>query len=217
MKHQLAIRLAGDNADLVWANAAVRLHHYLHTPPVPISRPHCYIVDYFDERVGLIMVAQPHAPRCRGHWGYKGLITQWQVLDLCRIWLDPIVQAGGALCGPGASPGFIDRQGVWRPAVATWAIKEVLARVQQDRISLWPPVYLEQPYHIRRVISYHDPRHHRGTIYKQSGAKPMYTSSSGDPVPGPSGKYGWYWDLPEPTWTWQDIEIARPRTMRMAI
>src|SRR5690606_36799917 len=109
------------------------------------------------------------------------------------------------------------RKGVWRPAVGSWAIREVLARVQEDRISLWPPVYPEQPYHILLAISYHDPRYHKGTIYKVTGAEPMYTDADGAPRPGPSKKYGWCWRLPEPDWSYQDIHIRRPRTMRLPL
>jgi hypothetical protein len=57
--------------------------------------------------------------------------------------------------------------------VASWFIGQVLERIQEDWVSLWPPVYLDNPYHIRLVISYHDPAHHKGTIYKASGAEPL--------------------------------------------
>lgn len=93
-------------------------------------------------------------------------------------------------------------------------IREVLNRVQRDRVAMWPPVQLSQPYHIRLAISYHDPRHHRGTIYKHSGALPMYTDSNNNPTPGPSGKFGWCWRLPEPTWNWYEIEY-RPRQLQL--
>ena len=167
------------------------------------------------ERVGLVMLGIPHATRCGGWWGYEGLPTQWQVVDLCRIWLDPELQRGGALCRPGSVPGYTDRRGQWRPTVATWAIREVLSRVQADRVRQWPPVYPEQPYHIELAISYSDPRFHRGTIYREGGAIPMYTDRTGQPKPGPSGKYGWCWKLPRPTWTWSDLTDIQPRTMRM--
>ena len=167
------------------------------------------------ERVGLVMLGIPHATKCSGWWGYPGLPTQWQVVDLCRIYLDPAVQYGGQWCEPGEVPGYVDRKGRWRPTVATWAIGEVLARVQADRVRLWPPVYPAQPYHIELAISYSDPKYHKGTIYRQANALPMYTDGSGAPIPGPSGKYGWAWWLPAPQWTWQDLECIKPRTMRL--
>lgn len=167
------------------------------------------------DRLGLIMVSNPHAPMCKTWWGYDGLPTQWQVVDLCRIWLDPRIQKGGELCRPEICPGFIGWRGKWWPSVASWAIEEVLKRVQKDRVSMYPPVFPDQPYHIRLVISYHDPKFHKGKIYKVTNAQPMYTEGD-TPIPSSSGKFGWCWPLPEPTWKWNEIKILRPRTMRLA-
>lgn len=204
----------GNDTDMKWAQEMVVAHHYLHTPVHPIARPMVYVLRLDGRRVGLVMVALPHAARCRGWWGYVGLPTQWQTLDLCRIWLDPELQGNGRLCRPDVVPGFIDRRGAWRPSTPSWMIETILGRVQEDRVSLYPPVYLEQPYHIRLVISYHDPLHHKGTIYKATNALPMYTDE-GTAVPGPSGKFGWCWQLDAPLWQWQDIHILKPRTIRM--
>ena len=213
----------GDRRDLDWAQRVVTEHHYRHQPVDPRARPMVYVLgmrypgDAADDidRVGLVMLGIPHATRCGGWWGYDGLPTQWQVVDLCRIWLDPAVQAGGWLCDPRFVPGYTDRRGTWRPTVATWAIEQVLARVQTDRVRLWPPVYPAQPYHIELAISYHDPQYHRGTIYRHSKATPMYTDAAGQPIPGPSGKYGWCWRLPAPAWEWDVLTGISPRTLRM--
>ncbi len=209
----------GDGFDLEWAQKMVTQYHYLRQPVDPRARPMVYVLrhegDKMQRALGLVMLGIPHATRCRGWWGYDGLPTQWQVVDLCRIWLDPDVQAGGLFCDPYTVPGFVDRRGVWRPAVATWAIGEVLRRVQADRVRLWPPVYPAQPYHIELAISYHDPRFHRGTIYRQSGAAPMYVDRAGAPAAGPSGKYGWAWKLARPGWGWQELDGIRSRTLRM--
>lgn len=216
--HKLRIRL-GAKPDLQWAQETVARYHYLERKVDPRARPHCYVVEMnvrqAPQRVGLVMVGIPHATKCGGWWGYPGLPTQWQVVDLCRIWLDPAVQSGGFWCEPGIVPGFTDRHGTFRPTVASWAIRSVLDRVQEDRLSLWPPVYPEQPYHILLAISYHDPQYHRGTIYKVTNAQAMYTDADGQPRPGPSGKYGWCWRLSEPDWTYEDIHIRQPRTMRL--
>lgn len=208
----LTIRL-GSRADLEWAQATVEKHHYLHQRVDNRARPMVYVIgDY----LGLIMAGIPHATKNRGWWGYPGLITQWQVVDLCRIWLDPSVQPDGWRAKPDRVPGFVDRKGVWRPAVASWAIYQVLARIQQDWVSMWPPVFPWEPYHVRLVISYHDPQYHRGTIYRATKALPMYTDE-GQPVPGPSGKYGWAWKLPQPEWTWEEIPLLQPRNLRLAM
>lgn len=212
--HALTLHL-GSDADLAWAQQIVTRWHYLHAPIDPRARPMTYVIKWQGERAGLVMLGIPHAARCRGWWGYPGTVTQWQVVDLCRIWLSPDIQHGGNICEQGIVPGFTDRRGVFRPTVATWAISEVLSRVQADRVRLWPPVYPEQPYHIRLAISYSDPKFHRGTIYRLAGAQPMYTDAAGQPSPGPSGKYGWAWRLPEPAWTWDDLAGIRSRTLRM--
>ena len=224
MTHTLTIAL-GDDADLRWAQATVTAAHYLHAPVDPRARPMVYVIRDTQppvpaiapqgERVGLVMLGIPHATRCQGWWGYPGLPTQWQAVDLCRIYLDPAIQSGGEWCAPGEVPGYVDRKGQWRPTVATWAIHEVLARVQADRVRMWPPVYPDQPYHVELAISYSDPKFHKGTIYRHAGALPMYTDASGAPVPGPSGKYGWAWRLPAPQWGWQDLECIKPRTLRL--
>lgn len=222
--HQLTVRL-GNNDDFVWAQQTTRDFHYLRRGVDPRARPMVYVLEHDGDRMGLIMIGIPHASKNRRWWGYPGLPTQWQVVDMCRIWIDPDLQKDGRLAYPSIVPGFMDRKGVFRPTVATWFIHQVLTRVQQDRVSLWPPVYLDQPYHIRLVISYHDPAFHRGTIYRLAGAEPMYTEDVEVPggrvtlraVPGPSGKHGWVWRLPEPSWSWYEIEIMRPRTLRLPL
>lgn len=212
----LSLRL-GTKSDLRWAQATVAAHHYLHQRVNNLARPMTYVVELSGRRLGLVMVSNPHAPMNGGWYGYPGQITQWQVVDLCRIWFDPAIQLGGELARPGLVPGFTDRKGIFRPTVASWAIPQVLARVQADRVSLYPPVYPAEPYHIRLVISYCDPAYHKGLIYRLTGARPMYTDEQGQPKLGPNGKYGWCWPLPEPEWAWFQIPIRRPRTMRLPV
>jgi hypothetical protein len=43
----------------------------------------------------------------------------------------------------------------------------------------------------------------------------MYTDQSGQPAPGPSGKFGWAWRLAAPTWSWDELAGIRSRTLRM--
>lgn len=212
---KLTLRL-GNKSDVAWAQVTVTAHHYLRQPVDPRARPMVYLVEYEGACLGLAMLGIPHATRCGGWWGYPGLPTQWQVVDLCRVWLDPRIQAGGELCQPGIVPGrFVE--GVYLPNTASWLIGQVLKRIQRDRVSLWPPVFPEQPYHIRLVISYHDPAHHLGTIYKATNALPMYKNEQQQPIPGSSGKYGWCWKLPKPDWGWWQIPILQPRTMRLPL
>lgn len=208
---KLSVKLAESRHEKGWVRAMVEQNHYLHQWPHPLARPFSYIATLSQIPVGLITVGIPHATRCRGWWGYVGLPTQWQVVDLCRIWLDPAVQFGGRFATKCVVPGFVDRKRVFRPTVASWLIDEVLQRVQRDRISYWPPKFPDEPYHIRLVISYHDPRHHRGTIYKLGNAEPLYVDEVGNPAPSSRGKFGWVWRLPEPDWAWNEIYLTRPR------
>lgn len=189
-------------------------YHYLHRRVDNRAWPMCYLVWSERRHLGMVMAGIPHATACQGWWGKRAGLTQWQVVDLCRIWLHPDVQAGGINCNPEWVPGYYDRRGQWRSTLATWVIHAVLERVQRDWVALWPPVYPDQPYHIRLAISYSDPKFHRGTIYRLAGAEPMYVRD-GQPAPGPAGKLGWAWRLPEPTWTWDELTTIRPRTMRL--
>lgn len=217
MTHQLTLAL-GDATDLEWAQTMVERNHYLRHRVDHRARPMAYIIRHAGTPVGLVMLGIPHATRCQGWWGYPGLITQWQVVDLCRIWISPFYQPGeyGIYTRErGVVPGFVDRRGTFRPTTATWAIGEVLQRVQADRVRLWPPVYPDQPYHIELAISYSDPKFHKGTIYREAHAQPMYTQTAHDPVPGPSGKFGWAWRLGRPAWEWGELSDIKPRTMRL--
>ena len=174
---------------LRWAQSAVAEHHYLHSPVDPRSRPLAYLLRRQGEPCGCLIFGRPEATRC-----YQGGLTygsqedvaagraawdRWSVLNLARVWLDPRLQQGGPWCRPGDVPGFHDRKGVWRPAVASWAIREALARVGYDYLLAHPPVYLEQPYRIEACLSYCDTRLHRGTIYRSSGFRLSRTNAVG--------------------------------------
>ena len=211
---QLAL---GDDGDLAWAQATVLDRHYRHAVVHRQARPLAYVLWRGRERLGLVIVGLPHATRCKGWWGEGEKRTQWQVVNLARIWLDPAVQTGGDLARPGAVPGFTDRRGIWRPAVASWTIHQVLARIQRDWVARWPPVFPGQPYHVRLVISYCDPAYHKGTIYQAAGARPLYTNKDGRARLSPAGKFCWYWSLPEPEWTWDELENIRPRNLRLPL
>lgn len=105
--------------------------------------------------------------------------TRWQVLNLARVWLDPVVQPGGALHVPGAVPGFIDRRGVFRSTLASAAILQLLSRVGADYLERRPPCFLEEPYELQWLLSYCDTRLHRGTVYRAAGADLYRTNKAG--------------------------------------
>ena len=139
MNHGMRIDL-GNRQDLDWAQVMVTKYHYLHQPVDPRARPMVYVLrnekDDMQRGLGLVMLGIPHATKCRGWWGYPGLPTQWQVVDLCRIWLYPNVQAGGHFCDPDTLPRLGDRPGNWRSTVANWGIQGGLTPVPAGPLPL---------------------------------------------------------------------------------
>lgn len=164
-----------------WAQAQVAAHHYLHTPVDVRSSPEMYAVTLTlpsGERwaCGCLIVGRPEATRAYPWYGSvedvqtgRASCTRWQVLNLARVWLHPDVQAGGVWYGPDLLPGFIDRRGRWHSALASTALSLLTARVGYDYLLRRPPVWPEEPYEIRWLLSYQDVRLHRGTIYAAAG------------------------------------------------
>lgn len=135
--------------------------HYLHRYPDPRSLPFGYMLHYGDSlhapdgRLwGFVVMKKPQHHQQRGLFGYAGLPTAWQVLDLARVWVHPSLQRkenGHSLC------------------IFSQMVSRVLKRVQADWLDHHPPRYPEQPYHIEVIISYCDLRHHDGKAYRASG------------------------------------------------
>jgi hypothetical protein len=149
----------------------VQKYHYLHRWPDPRSLPFGYALAVEGTRYapdgrlwGLVVMKKPQHHRHAGLFGYPDLPTEWQVLDLARVWVNPSLQGLGYF--------GLDRAG--EPARHTLAIfsqmvSRVLHRVQRDWLAHHPPVYPELPYHIRLIISYCEVAHHDGTAYRASG------------------------------------------------
>jgi hypothetical protein len=177
--NRIILQLA-DKAGLAWAQAAVTEQHYLHAPVDTRCAPLAYLLQrpQAAQPVGCLIFGRPEATRC-----YNGGLTygsqadvasgraqfdRWEILNLARVWLSPRVQAGGDLSGTDL-PGFWDRRGVWRSSAASWIIQAALERVGYDYLSQRPPVWVDEPYQIRAVLSYCDRSRHRGTIYRAAG------------------------------------------------
>lgn len=170
-----------DHDGAEWAQRQVATNHYLRTRVDPRCRPLAYVAllrhpQILPRRVGCLIFGRPESTRC-----YQGALTygsladvragravfdRWEVLNLARVWLDPLAQEGGYWCRPSLLPGYIDRRGVWRSTLASTVITEALARVGYDYLAAHPPVDCSFPYAIRCVLSYCDRRIHRGTIYR---------------------------------------------------
>ena len=169
----LNIQPAGRDG-LAWAQRQVTEHHYLHAPVDSRCSPYAYIVWLGDRRVGCIIYGRPQATSC-----YQGKLTygstqdvlehrsrfdRWEILNMARVWLDPVIQKGGE--------NHI-------PRAASFAIRETLKRVGYDYLQAHPPVDCTFPYQIRCVLSYCDTRIHTGWIYMVSRFKLARTNEDG--------------------------------------
>lgn len=172
---QITLHLA-DSQGLQWAQRQVASHHYLHSPVDARCSPVAYIVQLEDAPLGCLIFGRPESTRCNGWYGsvedtqrspgdprYCPL-TRWQVLNLARVWLDPVIQWGGSWYVPNA---------------ATYAVGQSLRRIGYDYLIMRPPVWCEEPYEIRQVLSYCDTSVHQGTLYRASNFKLVRTNERG--------------------------------------
>ena len=176
---QLELMLA-DRAGLAAAQDAVAAYHYLRAPVDSRCSPVAYLVALAQEKVvGCLIFGRPEATRCyTGNLTYgsqadvereRATFDRWEVLNLARVWLDPRIQRGGRWCRPDLLPGFRDRRGVWRSSAASWCIQEALSTIGYDYLTQRPPVFPDEPYEIKAVLSYCDTRQHKGKIYEAAG------------------------------------------------
>lgn len=187
MSHTLKL-VAADERGLAWAQDRVRQFHYLRKPADQRSRPFAYLVvgdgwadgpPWHSAPLGCLIFGRPEATRCYdGNLTYgsqqdvdagRASFDRWEVLNLARVYISPLIQRGGPFCTPELVPGYTDRHGVWRPTVASWAINEAQATVGYDYLKAHPPVWVEQPYRIQALLSYCNLELHKGTIYKAAG------------------------------------------------
>ena len=128
--------------------------HYLHRYPDPRSLPFAYMLDVDgnlhrpDGRLnGFIVMKKPQHHRQKDLFGYAGLPTAWQVLDMARVWVHPDLQ----------QPGL---------NIFSQMVSKVIKRVQWDWLEHHPPRFPDLPYHIELVISYADLKFHSGAAYR---------------------------------------------------
>jgi len=176
--------------ELSWAKESLVVGHYLHTVPDPRTRPLCLVVRLMGEcRIGCLWFGRPESTKCfQGGLTFGGpddvaagraVYDRWEVLNLSRVWFDPIVQPGGGWHSDRFLPGFTDRKGVWRSSLPSTAIKAALKLIGHDYLMAYPPCFVEQPYQIRAVLSYCDRRLHRGVIYRAAGFALARTNKAG--------------------------------------
>lgn len=166
-----------DKSGMAWAQQTVKDHHYLHQYVSNRAAPMGYSVHLADgERVGVLIVGRAEATRTRGFFGPcaewqdgRYPYTNWEILNLARVWFDPVVQPGGERHTAYWLPGFTDRRGVFRSTLASVAIGRLLPLVVVDYLIAKPPIWPALPWRLRWLISYCDTRVHRGAIYRASG------------------------------------------------
>ena len=178
-----------DPAMLAWCQAQWRAHHYLRAPIDPRCSVLAYVVSLHGVTVGALGFGRPESTRCyRGGLTYgsvadvtagRAQYSRWEVLNLARVWLDPIVQQGGVWHTPELLPGYVDRRGVWRSTLASVVIGLALEQVVIDYLLRFPPCFPEEPYQLAEVLSYCDTRRHRGTIYRAAGFRLVRTNAAG--------------------------------------
>lgn len=168
--NELSLHLA-DAAGMRWAQKQVEQHHYLHHPVDVRCRPLAYLVWHEGAPMGCLIFGRPESTRCNGWYGSvedvqvgRCSLTRWQVLNLARVWLHPDLQIGGQHHTPYA---------------ASWAIGQALRRVGYEFLVHRPPVWMEEPYEIRDVLSYCDTRIHHGTLYRASNFTLKRTNARG--------------------------------------
>lgn len=168
--HPLGL-LFENNRGLAWAQTTVKDKHYLHNKIHEKAHPLAYIVTLGEKWVGCLIFGRPQASRVHEwqgkeaakhpgmHWfgplheviAGTSLYSQWEILNLARVWLDPCIQDP-------ASPEYV-------PNAASQVISEALKRVAYDYLAYYPPAFLNEPYKLRQCISYcYDDR--IGTLYK---------------------------------------------------
>jgi hypothetical protein len=164
----------------------VAQHHYLRKPVDARCSVEGYGVSLAGRQVGVFLLGRPQATACYPWYGSvtdvaggRSECTRWQVLNLARIYFDPIVQARGALHGPEQLPGFHDRRGAFRSTLPSAAIAALAERVVVDYLLARPPCFLDEPYEVRWLLSYCDTRHHRGALYRASGFELWRTNDAG--------------------------------------
>jgi hypothetical protein len=170
-------------------------YHYMHRPIHNRACPFGWSVLFDGERFqpdgtpsGFIIFASVHFVRLRDEFGYPGLPTKWQVLCLSRLWLHDDLPRNSETC----------------------TIAKALKLVQRRWLEVHPPRNPDEPYHVRKIISYADTRYHNGTIYRAANfreaghtrSQKRHKNTRGARMDG-AELIRFIYDLPRPKWDWQ--------------
>ena len=193
LKQQISLVEAG--RDIL--NTLATQHHYLKKHIHPKACPFGWLVSYKGQLwqpdgkpSGFIVFATPHFTKLKGEFGYKGLPTKWQILNLSRLWLHDNLPHNSETC----------------------TIAKALKLVQRRWLDVHPPRFPEQPYHILKIISFCDTTQHIGTVYRaanfrESGHTISKARQNGSRGKGSGSKLlRFIYDLKKPTWDYNPVQ-----------
>lgn len=181
-----------------WLNNMGTEYHYMRRPIHLRSCPFGWGVTFDGELYqpdgnpsGFIIFASVHYTRLGGEFGYPGLPTKWQVLSLARLWLHDALPKNSETC----------------------TIGKAMKLVQRRWLEVHPPRFLDEPYHIEKIISYADTRYHTGTIYRaanfrESGrtiSRKRHKNSRGPGI-GRAELIRFIYDLKTPNWSYKPAQ-----------
>lgn len=190
LPQRIDLQLAGRDE----LNALATEYHYMHRPVHQRAVPFGWQIKFDGSLTrpdgapsGFIIFASIHYTRLRGEFGYPDLPTKWQVLRLARLWLHDDLPHNSE----------------------TVVIAKALKLVQRRWLEVHPPRFPDQPYHVRKVISYSDTTYHTGTIYRAANFREVsrvrsqkrHVNSRG-PGMNDAELICFVYDLPEPRWEW---------------
>ncbi len=174
-------------------------YHYMHRAIHDRACPFGWVIEFDGERMqsdgtpsGFIIFASIHFTKLRNEFGYPGLPTKWQVLSLARLWLHDSLPFNSETC----------------------TIAKALKQVQKQWIKVHPPRYLDEPYHILKVISFADTAYHEGTIYRAANfretgrtiSKRRHKNTRGAGMDGHE-LIRFVYDLHEPHWKYEPDQL----------
>lgn len=175
-----------DKAGVDWAQNTIAERHYLRKKVDPRCSVEGYKITANGETAGIFLFGRPEATRCQDWYGGvddvrsgRCQVTRWQIINLARIWIDPLYQMNGERYGPEHLPGFEDRHGVFRSTLISTAVQIAVQRIGFDYLVRRPPVFLDEPYDLVWLMSYCDLKTHRGAIYPASGFELYRTNDNG--------------------------------------
>lgn len=188
-------------ADRDELNDLATRYHYMHRPVHQRSCPFGWRVQFDGAPdlpdglpYGFIIFASIHYTLLRGEFGYPGLPTKWQVLSLARLWLHDDLPRNSETC----------------------VIGKALKLVQARWLEVHPPRYPDEPYHIRKIVSYCDTRYFNGTIYRAANFREVARTVSqkrhhNSRGPGSDSELICFiYDLSEPRWRYEFLQMPLP-------